>query len=177
MILSNGTQIPPINAKPLKEWRMGDSGNAKKVRTFQFEIPKEAYVSTYIKWDTKRLKEGPHLIEAKTSDEHASVRVKVDNTGPRIKTNVQAKDQYKGAFTLKAKVTDRWSDIEELKAYVDGKPVSLPYQTSSSELKPGKHTFTIKAKDAAGNMSTLKKSSRRYMSILKHQSGWQIRRK
>ena len=124
----------------------GRQRERKKVRTFQFEIPKEAYVSTYIKWDTKRLKEGPHLIEAKTSNEYASVRVKVDNTGPRIKTNVQAKDQYKGAFTLKAKVTDRWSDIEELKAYVDGKPVSLPYQTSSSELKPGKHTFTIKAK-------------------------------
>ncbi|ABV63795.1 metallophosphoesterase [Bacillus pumilus] len=157
MILSNGTQIPPINAMPQKEWRMGDNSNAKKVRTFQFEIPKKAYVSTYMKWDTRRLKEGPHLIEAKTSDEHVSVHVMVDNTGPKIKTNVQTKDPYKGAFTLKAKVTDRWSDIEEMKAYVDGKPISLPYQTSSSELNPGEHTLTIKAKDAAGNMSTLKK--------------------
>ncbi|MFP3513821.1 hypothetical protein SB775_30445, partial [Peribacillus sp. SIMBA_075] len=87
--------------------------------------PKEDYVSTYFQWDTRRLKEGTHLIEAKTEGEHASVRVKVDNTGPKIKTNIQANEQYKGAFTLKAKVTDRWSDIEDMKAFLDVKPVSL----------------------------------------------------
>ncbi|WP_353856673.1 metallophosphoesterase [Bacillus sp. Bos-x628] len=157
LILSNGKQIHPIDREQQKEWKMGDSDGAKKVRSFQFQIPKQAYVSTYIQWDTRKLKEGPHLIHAKTEDEHASVRVKVDNTGPKIKTNIHANDQYKGAFTLKAKVSDRWSDIEEVRAFLDREPISLPYQTSSSELTPGQHTFLVKAKDAAGNMTTLKR--------------------
>ncbi|MED4560490.1 metallophosphoesterase [Bacillus altitudinis] len=157
MILSNGTQILPLNASQHEEWKMGDGGSAKKVRAFQFQIPKQAYASSYIQWDTRRLKEGVHVVQAKTADESQSVRVKVDNTGPKIKSNIQANDQYKGVFTLKAKVTDRWSDIAEMKAYLDGKPISLPYQTSSSELEPGEHTLKIKAKDAAGNKSTLKK--------------------
>lgn len=157
LILSNGTQILPLYGDPQKEWKMGDGTDAKKVISFQFQIPKQAYVSTYIQWDTRRLKEGSHLIQAKTADEHTSVRVKVDNTGPKIKTNIQSHDQYKGAFTLKAKVSDRWSDIEDIRAFLDGEPISLPYRTSSSELPPGQHTFMIKAKDAAGNKSTLKK--------------------
>ncbi|MDM5299564.1 metallophosphoesterase [Bacillus pumilus] len=157
LILSNGTHIYPQNRKPQKEWKMGDGADAKKVRTFQFQIPKQAYVSTGIQWDTSLLKEGSHLIQAKTEGEHASVRVNVDNTGPKIKTNIQTNDQYKGVFTLKAKVTDRWSDIEDIHAYLNGEPISLPYRTSSSELTPGQHTFLIKAKDAAGNMTVMKK--------------------
>ncbi|MFS0655198.1 metallophosphoesterase [Bacillus sp. 179-C3.3 HS] len=157
MILSNGTHIFPLHSEPQKEWKMGDGTSAKKVRFFQFQIPKQAYVSTQMEWDTRKLKEGSHLIQAKSGDESLSVRVKVDHSGPKIKTNIQEKEHYKGAFTLKAHITDRWSEIEDIRTFLDGKPIALPYRTSSSELTPGRHTLIVKAKDAAGNKATLKK--------------------
>ncbi|MGE6630176.1 metallophosphoesterase [Bacillus sp. NPDC077027] len=167
LVLVNGKQILPQNAEKEKEFKMGDSSHSKKIRSFHFQLPKEAYASKYINWDTRKLKEGPHVIRASTGKESIVVHVKVDNTGPKIKSNVQSNTHYKGAFTLKAKVSDKWSEVEDIEALLDGEPISLPFQTSSSELAPGNHTFTVKAKDAAGNSSKL---TRKFTTVHEHPS-------
>ena len=36
---------------------------------------------------------------------HVSAKVKVDNTAPVIKTNIEKNKEYKGKFTIEAEVT------------------------------------------------------------------------
>ncbi|MFP3454517.1 hypothetical protein R0K30_23235, partial [Bacillus sp. SIMBA_154] len=76
-------------------------------------------------------------------EEQLSQSVRVDNTGPKIVPNIKEGAALKGNVELNADIRDKWSKVEEVKAFLDGESITLPHHTSSADLKPGKHTLTI----------------------------------
>ena len=93
-----------------------------------------------------------------TVNPEASAKVKVDNTAPVIETNIEKDKEYKGKFTIEAKVSDALAGVETTEIKLDDKVITVPYETSSSQLSPGSHTLTISAVDKIGNKAELKVS-------------------
>ncbi|WP_307892625.1 metallophosphoesterase [Bacillus swezeyi] len=158
LILADGTVIHDERYNDAKaELPVGDNPNAKEWYEFHFSLPDKSFQSLAVKWNTNAWKEGAHTIEAENAEERVIHKVTVDNTGPEIKASVKNGKTYKGAFMLDAAVTDKWSGVNEIKAYLDGKKIALPYSASSAGLDHGRHVLKIKAADSAGNISVLKR--------------------
>src|SRR5699024_5066981 len=86
-----------------------------------------------------------------SSDKSIEKNIQVDNTAPEIVTNIDENNPYKGKFTLDADITDNLSGVAETTVTLDGKHITLPYETSSGMLTPGKHTLHITSVDEVGN--------------------------
>ncbi|MFO6497648.1 MULTISPECIES: metallophosphoesterase [Bacillus] len=159
LILADGTVIHDERYDDeKKELPVGDNPDAKEWYEFRFTLPERCFTSLAVQWNTKVWKEGSHTIEAENGEERVIHQVTVDHTGPEIKASVKDGKTYKGAFTLDAAVTDRWSGVRKVKAFLDGKKIALPYTASSADLDSGKHVLTVKAADSAGNTSVLKRN-------------------
>ncbi|TYS50317.1 S-layer homology domain-containing protein [Bacillus infantis] len=152
LVLSDGTVIyDPAYSDKEKELTVGDAGSAKPVYDFSFEVPEEKFAAKAYKWNTLEAGEGEHTITATEGDSSASSKVIVDNSAPLITASVENGKEYKGSFTLDADVEDEWSGVTSVSAALDGKEVTLPYDTGSAQLDPGSHTFEITAIDLVGN--------------------------
>ena len=70
-------------------------------------------LSKAYKWDTKTLTDGEFTIKAEDGkNPPVSAKVKVDNTAPVIKTNIEKNKEYKGKFTIEAEINDTSSGVE-----------------------------------------------------------------
>ena len=119
-------------------------------------IPGDKMLSKAYKWDTKALDDGEFTIRAEDgTNPPVSAKVKVDNTAPVIKTNIEENKEYKGKFTIEAEINDTLAGVETAEIKLDDDVITLPYETASSQLAPGKHTLAITAVDKVGNKAEL----------------------
>lgn len=154
LVLADGTVIQdPTYADPEKVIAMNDANHAVD---FNMNIPKEKMLSKTYKWDTKALADGEFTIKAEDgSNPSVNTKVKVDNTAPVIETNIEENKEYKGKFTIEAKINDAGAGVETSQIMLDDEVITTPYQTASSQLPPGEHVLTITAVDKVGNKSEL----------------------
>ncbi|MGG1246464.1 metallophosphoesterase [Bacillus spizizenii] len=158
LVLSDGTVIRDQRVSPEKELFIGDNQRSNKSWQFQFNLPDGLFTSQLLEWDTSKISEGVHHIQASDGKENVSLVVRVDNSGPHIEPNITEGQTYKGNLILQADMYDKWSIIEEAEASLDGESITLPYHTSSSELSPGKHSLKVTATDLAGNKTVVERT-------------------
>lgn len=155
LVLSDGTVIhDPKYRDTAKEIAVGDSSGMSPVLDASFKVPDEKFTAKTYKWDTTTVKDGEHTFTAINNTETSKAKVLVDNTAPTITPSVEEGKEYKGDFTLQAEVEDQFAGVQEVTATLDDKAISLPKKTSSAELSPGSHIFTVTAKDQLGNTTS-----------------------
>ncbi len=153
LVLADGTVIKdPNHSDPARILKMND-GNP--FVDFHFPLTEEHARSKSYVWNTTTVPDGEHTITVADLDEELSATVLVDNTAPTITTNVKEGKTYKGAFTIQAKAKDAGAGVEVVEAFLDDKPIQIPYETASSKLMPGEHKLSVTAKDSIGNSFTM----------------------
>ncbi|MBM4760990.1 metallophosphoesterase [Bacillus sp. B15-48] len=149
LILADGTVLTaPAYSKPNQVLKLGD---VTPFIDFHFTITEEHAKSKTTNWDTTSVSDGEHMVIARDSDEQIEARVVVDNTPPVIDSNIAEGQEFKGAFTIEATVTDAIAGVDKVEVFLDNEPISLPYETASSKLVPGEHLLSITATDKVGN--------------------------
>lgn len=152
LILADGTVIrDPQKADPFQVFDMGDDGTYRPFEDFTFTITEEQSKAKAYVWDTTSVSDGAYIIKATDGKREAAATVKVDNTAPVIKTNIEAEKEYKGVFTIEASAEDTLAGVESLEVTLDEEEIKVPFDTASSKLAPGKHTLKMVAVDKAGN--------------------------
>ena len=106
--------------------------------------------------DTTLYSDGHHEIKAVLDEEEVKATIIIDNTEPTILPTIEEGKSYKGKFTIDAEITDATSEVDEITAQLDGKYITLPYETSSALLEAGEHELVITASDHAGNEGSKK---------------------
>jgi hypothetical protein len=155
LVLKDGTVLYDSNyADPEKEISVGDGASSQKTVDFTFTIPEEKYNSIAYVWDTTKETEGTHVIQAADGQNTITVNVKIDNSAPMITPSVEEGKEYKGEFTIDAETKDEIAGVSKVEATLDGKPIDLPFATSSAELSKGEHTLILKAVDHVGNVAS-----------------------
>ncbi|MCM3631522.1 S-layer homology domain-containing protein [Paenibacillus glycanilyticus] len=131
---------------------MGDSAGKNPVVDFNFNITDDLLASKAYALDTTKLSDGEHTVKVShsTIGEKTAV-VKVDNTPPAITTTLEEGKEYRGAFTIDATVQDALSGVDNVQAWLDETPITLPYATASKDLTGGEHVFKTEATDKVGN--------------------------
>ncbi|UTI42763.1 lamin tail domain-containing protein [Niallia sp. RD1] len=152
LILADGTVIrDPKKANPVQVFDMGDDGTYRPFEDFTFTITEEqAKAKTYL-WETTAVADGAYSIKAADKENEVTATVKVDNTAPVMKTNMEANKEYKGAFAIEASAVDGIAGVESLEVTLDDEKISVPFDTASSKLAPGTHDLKMVAVDKAGN--------------------------
>lgn len=146
LVLEDGTVLyDPNYTDKKKEIAVNDVNN---VFDFTFTVPAEKFSALEYAWDTTQLKDGKYTLTAGSE----SVEVFVDNTSPIIESSIEQYKEYKGNIVIHPKVKDA-SPIKDVKVTLDGREITVPYETSSAALTPGAHTLVITAVDIAGNES------------------------
>ncbi|RAK19887.1 S-layer family protein [Anoxybacillus vitaminiphilus] len=155
LVLKDGTVLYDSNyADPEKEISVGDGVSSQETVDFTFTIPDEKFNAKAYVWDTTKAAEGTHIIQAADGQNKVMANVKVDNSAPMITSSVEEGKEYKGEFTIDAETKDEIAGVSKVEATLDGKPIPLPFVTSSAELSNGKHTLTFTAVDHVGNSSS-----------------------
>ncbi|WP_435772036.1 metallophosphoesterase [Nocardioides sp. SYSU DS0651] len=123
-----------------------------------FDVPADAFDSVAHVWDTTAVADGEHTVTATAGDTSVSRTVRVDNTAPAVEpVGVADGVRKRGPFTIDATATDAGSGIPPgggLTATLDGKPIPLPFETSSLDLEPGEHRLELRVSDRVGNEAT-----------------------
>lgn len=154
LVLADGTVIQDSSYKNPEEVIAMNDGHAAV--DFSMNLPAEKMLSKTYKWDTTTTADGEYTITAEdVVNPKANVKVKVDNTAPVIRTNVEKNKEYKGKFTIEANVHDALAGVETTEILLDDEVITVPYETSSAQLSPGKHILTITASDKIGNKKEL----------------------
>ncbi|WP_066304384.1 lamin tail domain-containing protein [Bacillus sp. FJAT-29814] len=152
LVLIDGTILmDPAHSDPAKVYDMGDDGTYRPFEDFKFTITEDLTHSKTFNWDTTSASDGQHVVTAQDSDEEINRTVVVDNTAPVIRTNIIEGKEYKGKFTIEAEANDELAGLESLRVMLDDQPIEAPFETSSSQLTPGRHKLVIMAVDKVGN--------------------------
>ncbi|WP_100332411.1 S-layer homology domain-containing protein [Bacillus xiapuensis] len=155
LVLKDGTVIyDPKFKNPEQELAVGDGSSATPVIDFSFEVPDDKFTAKAYQWDTTKVKEGEHTIEAVNGSDKAAADVIVDNSGPVITPSLKDGENYQGPFTINAEAEDPLSGVDQVTAELDGKEITLPLDTSSAQLAPGEHKLKVTAVDQVGNESS-----------------------
>jgi hypothetical protein len=155
LVLKDGTVLYDSNyTDPEKEISVGDGASSQETVDFTFTIPDEKYNAKAYVWDTTKVAEGTHVIKATDRKNTVTANVKVDNTVPVMIPSVEEGKEYKGEFTIDAETKDEIAGVSKVEATLDGKPITLPFATSSAELSKGEHTLILKAVDHVGNSAS-----------------------
>lgn len=163
LLLGDGTILYPMktielsgegeeNKRTYKADEMMEFGNrGALVRAFQFDVPKEKFLTEQAEIDTSDYPDGRYKITA-TGPYTDQANVLFDNTPPVLKIKAPVKGKkYKGTFTIDAEAEDLGSPHTSIKAYLDEREIQIPYTTSSGKLAKGDHTVKFLSTDEAGN--------------------------
>ena len=154
LLLADGTEIwDPAYAEKEKQIKMGDSAGKNESIGFHFDLKPEHLKAKAYGWDTSTVPDGEHQAAVSDGTGKITSTVIVDNTAPAIKPTVEEGKEYRGKFVIDAEIKDALAGVDQVTVKLDGKPVELPFQTSSGEMKGGTHTLHIQASDNAGNIS------------------------
>ncbi|MBC2580372.1 cell wall-binding repeat-containing protein [Clostridium sp. DJ247] len=154
LILPDGRELRSAEyLDPNKLINIGDSAGMLEVLDCNFTVPDDAFKALEYQWDTTKVTDGENYsISTTDGSNNISANVKVDNTAPLITTNM-TDTQYKGDFNIDASAPDITAGLKSLSATLDGKEITLPYNTSSVTLPSGNHVLSLKAEDNVGNIS------------------------
>ncbi|WP_099355717.1 lamin tail domain-containing protein [Fredinandcohnia onubensis] len=151
LVLSDGTVLTdPTYNNPNQVLKMND---ANPFVDFHFTITNDHALSKTVKWNTTTVSDGEHVITVQDADETLERKVIVDNSAPKIDSNLVEGNEYQGAFTIEGSAIDEIAGVESFVTTLDGEVISLPYETASSKLAPGEHKLTMSATDKVGNQS------------------------
>ncbi|WP_309122575.1 metallophosphoesterase [Paenibacillus sp.] len=152
LVLADGTELrDPKYADPALRFDMGDNGRFLPITYFDFHIPDARWKALSYLWDTAASADGSHQVQLSVAGAaYAAANVFTDNRGPEIVANMMEGQSYKGAFTIEASASDIVAPVASFDATLDGRPISLPFATSSAELTPGVHELHLKATDGTG---------------------------
>jgi len=154
LLLADGTEIwDPAYAEKEKQIKMGDSAGKSESIGFHFDLKPEHLKAKAYAWDTSTVPDGAHRVTVSDGKEQITSNVIVDNTAPTIRPTVEEGKEYRGEFVIDAEIKDALAGVDKVTVNLDGKPVELPYRTSSGAMKGGTHTLSIQAADKAGNIS------------------------
>ena len=84
-----------------------------------------------------------------------SAKVKVDNTAPVIKTNIEKNKEYKGLFTIEAEINDTLAGVETSEIKLDDDVISS-LRNSIQLISTRKTYLTITAVDKVGTKQSFK---------------------
>lgn len=167
MLLANGKEYLPVSIGPDDTatsaktnldtafdtvHAIGDSAGMCPYMDVSFEIPASEVTAVGYQLDTSKLSDGTHKLKVTDGTSTKESVFVVDNTAPVIKSNINEGDVVNGKITINPEVTDA-NSLDEYSVLLDGNPVTVPYETTSVQLKEGNHKLEIFAKDAAGNES------------------------
>ncbi|QHA90718.1 metallophosphoesterase [Bacillus sp. N1-1] len=152
LVMGDGTIIQDEKYMDVEqELTIGDGGGAAPVVDFNFTLSEDLFSSLAYQWDTRKATDGLHTIQVSDTNKGSMEKtVLVDNTAPTILPTIETKE-YKGKFTIDAKLVDKTSGMEELTATLDDENIQLPFATSSVELEAGEHVAVFTGYDVAGN--------------------------
>lgn len=154
LILPDGRQLmPQIYSNPDEEIQMGDSTGKHDYVDCVFDLPQDAFKSLKYQCDTSKLMDGPCVVEAINGTDVITRNIQIDNAAPDIVSNMNSA-QYKGLFTINASATDEIAGVKGMVVTLDGRLITVPYETSSVLLTQGEHTVKITAVDHAANTMT-----------------------
>ncbi|MFD1177418.1 S-layer homology domain-containing protein [Paenibacillus puldeungensis] len=157
LLLADGTEIWNSDYPTRdQEIKMGDSSGRYESVGFRFNLKPELFKSLSFAWDTSQITDGEHGVTLKHGTEQVASKVIVDNTAPSIEPTVADGREYRGSFTIDAKVADKYAGLDKVEVKLDGNAIKLPYETSSGKLNPGEHTLQISASDKIGNKADKK---------------------
>lgn len=153
LVLPDGRTLRPAGYdNPSQLIQMGDSPGKNDFYASVFTLDDDAFTAAAHDWDTTAVADGPHQVLATEGDDSASAEVLVDNTAPAVTPSIEDGRVYQGEIVLDAVIDDgAGSGVVDIVTRLDGKPVVLPYATSSVVLPAGDHVFSIMATDAVGN--------------------------
>ncbi|MFT9009509.1 MAG: metallophosphoesterase [Bifidobacterium sp.] len=149
--------------------KIGDSSGQYEYIRLDFTIDPSSVMSSQYSWDTSKVTDGEHDVEAHAQAGEAKSQVIVDNTKPSIEPEISAdasaSNTLRGNIVINASASDATSGIpaaDETGALsatlTDGsgeaKSITLPYKTASAGLAAGLHTVTFTVSDKAGNEAT-----------------------
>nr|WP_244962876.1 metallophosphoesterase [Cryobacterium roopkundense] len=156
LVLPDGRSLQPTGyTDPELVLNMGDSPGKFDFYDASFSIPEDAYMAVAHEWDTTAVEDGTHPVTASNGTTTLTRQVTVDNTAPQVATSVVDGQLYQGEFMVDGEATDAGAGLDTLVATLDGRPITLPFATSSIELADGDHTLALTALDRVGNQSVL----------------------
>ncbi|USB33169.1 S-layer homology domain-containing protein [Paenibacillus sp. YPG26] len=157
LLLADGTEIwDPAYSTPDKEIKMGDSSGKSESIGFRFNLTSSMLQAQAYSWDTKNYEDGVHQVKVENQEKSLAAKVTVDNTPPSITPNLEEGKEYRGAFTINAKIEDKLAGVDQVEVKLDGEVIHLPYAATSGTLKPGPHELSIQAADTIGNTTQTK---------------------
>jgi Calcineurin-like phosphoesterase/Bacterial Ig domain len=164
--LPNGTTLADPSIPATKTLHLGDGfpgGNATEqqvVADSTMTAAGDQLDGVTATWDTTKVADGPHTVEATGSgpdgSRTASARVTVDNTAPTVDiTSPAAGAGVRGAdVAITARTTDA-SPVSSVTGKLDGVAIPIPDNFPADNVVPGTHTLEVTAQDAAGNTRTV----------------------
>lgn len=157
LLLADGTEIWNSDYPTRdQEIKMGDDSGRHESVGFRFDLKPELFKSLSFAWDTKQVTDGEHGVTLKHGAEQITSKVIVDNTAPSIEPTIADGREYRGSFTIDAKVADKYAGLDKVEVTLDGEAITLPYETASGKLSPGQHMLQISASDKIGNKADKK---------------------
>ncbi|OYO22186.1 hypothetical protein CGZ93_09870 [Enemella dayhoffiae] len=155
LVLPDGRTLTPSNyTDPTRVLQMGDSAGKLDFFDVRFTLPDNAFTALGYAWDTTTVPDGRYPISATNGTDTLTRTVCVDNTAPTIDTPIIEGRTHQGPLTISATATDAGSGVASLSATLDGRAITLPHETSSTQLAPGEHVLVLTATDRLGNAST-----------------------
>ncbi|MEC0204435.1 S-layer homology domain-containing protein [Paenibacillus lautus] len=144
----------------------GSNPNKPMISDFHFPIPQDKFTARYSELDTDSVEDGIYSINMLMNGQaFQSIDVTVDNTAPEIEGITYGGGQLladamqlKGPFTLDVVALDHLTGVTDITAELDGEPITLPYETSSTQLAPGEHILKVTVHDGAGNSADISRT-------------------
>ena len=165
MVLANGNEYLPVSIGPDAAdtsaktnlstayntvHAIGDSAGMCPYMDMNFEIPASEVTGVGYKLDTTKLADGEHKLKVTNGTVTKESTFVVDNTAPEIKSNIEQGSVLTGSIKIAPEINEA-NSLDEYTVQLDGRPVTVPYETTAFELKKGNHKLEIFTKDAAGN--------------------------
>ena len=130
---------------------MGDGTSKYEIVYANFKLGTSDFEAIRYMWDTTQAADGTHSL----ANETTTISLLVDNTAPKITTNIEDQAVYKKE-TIRVNATDELSSEVDTTVTLDGKMIEVPYEFRALDMKPGEHELAIVAKDNVGNQATKK---------------------
>ncbi|MDO5402118.1 MAG: metallophosphoesterase [Eubacteriales bacterium] len=132
--------------------KIGDSAGMCPYMDVSFSVPVTEVNAVGTQVDTTKLSEGAHTLKVTNGTDTKEVNFIVDNTSPSIDMGIEDNAKLTGKIGLNPQISDV-NSLEEKIITLDGKEISVPFETTAASLGEGAHTLTVYAKDKAGNES------------------------
>lgn len=132
---------------------IGDSAGKCPYMDVSFSVPSSDVTAVGAQVDTTKLSNGEHKLKVTNGTSTKEVTFVVDNEAPVIDLGVKNESELSKTIVLDPKASDN-REVTKFSVTLDGKEITIPYETTAYQLGEGTHTLAAFAEDAAGNQTT-----------------------